>query len=174
MQPRKCRLSRGISRAGGHDGSTAPTRISTRPSAESTSPRVNAMISSSRAGRHLFRLVSAIAIAVVGGCSPIRRGPAQPPAYLVFANSSLAQADVFIVSPGFGRRRVGTVMSGQTDTLQVPTDITTRGGTVNIVARLLARNEVPQTGPVSIFPGETYDVRLSMDGRLISFLPGRS
>ena len=126
------------------------------------------------AGRHLFRIVSAILIALVAACSSARRGPAQDPAYLVFSNNSLTQADVFIVSPGFGSRRVGTVMSGQTDTLRVPTDIATRGGTVNIVARLLARNQAPQTGPVSIFAGETYEVRLPTDGRMLSFLPARS
>jgi hypothetical protein len=133
------------------------------------------MITTSSAGRHLFRIVSAMVIAAVAACSSARRGgPAQEPAYLVFSNNSLTQADVFIVSPGFGSRRVGTVMSGQTDTLRVPADIATRGGTVNIVARLLARNQVPQTGPVSIFPGEMYDVRLPTDGRLLSFLPARS
>jgi hypothetical protein len=133
------------------------------------------MITTSSAGRHLLRIVSAMLIAVVAACSSARRGgPAAEPAYLVFSNNSLTQADVFIVSPGFGSRRVGTVMSGQTDTLRVPADIATRGGTVNIVARLLARNQTPQTGPVSIFPGEMYDVRLQTDGRLLSFLPARS
>lgn len=132
------------------------------------------MISTNSAGLHLFRIVSAILIASVAACSPLRRGPTQEPAYLIFSNNSLTQADVFIVSPGFGSRRVGTVMSGQTDTLRVPTDIATRGGTVNIVARLLARNLAPQTGPVSILAGEMYEVRLPTDGRLLSFLPARS
>jgi hypothetical protein len=132
------------------------------------------MIRTNSAARHLFRIVFAILIVVVVACSPHRRGPVQEPAYLVFSNNSLTQADVFIVAPGFGSRRVGTVMSGQTDTLRVPADIATRGGTVNIVARLLARNQAPQTGPVSIFPGEMYDVRLPTDGRLLSFLPARS
>lgn len=132
------------------------------------------MTTNALAGRHLLRLLSFLLIVVVAACSSVRRGPGQDPAYLVFSNNSLTQADVFIVSPGFGARRVGTVMSGQTDTLRVPTDISTRGGTVNIVARLLARNQAPQTGPVSIFPGEMYDVRLATDGRLLSFLPARS
>jgi hypothetical protein len=132
------------------------------------------MTTTAVAGRQLVRLFAAILIVGVGACSPVRRGPAQPPAYLVFSNNSLTQADVFIVSPGSGSRRVGTVMSGQTDTLRVPADIAMRGGTVNIVARLLARNQVPQTGPVSIQPGETYEVRLATDGRLLSFLPARS
>lgn len=132
------------------------------------------MRTTSLSGRRLSQLLFALSIAFLSACASGRRGPAQPPAYLIFENGSLAQADVFILTPGAGRRRVGTVMSGQTDTLTVPTDITTRGGTVNIVARLLARNNAPATGPVSIFPGETYDVRLSTDGRVLSFLPSRS
>ena len=55
-------------------------------------------------------------------------------------------------------------------TLNVPSDFTSRG-TVNFVARLLARPEVPQTGPVSVVPGERYAIRLQLDGRVLSFLP---
>jgi hypothetical protein len=124
--------------------------------------------------RHLLRLVPVLVIAVAAACTPQRRGAGPPSAYLVFSNNSLSQADVFVVAQGLGARRVGTVMAGQTDTLVVPADIANRGGTVNVVARLLARNQAPQTGPVSILPGETYEVRLQTDGRLLSFLPGRS
>ena len=124
--------------------------------------------------RHLLRLVPVLVIAGVAACAPHRRGPGLPPAYLIFSNNSLTQADVFLVAQGLGARRVGTVMAGQTDTLLVPADVANRGGTVNVIARLLARNQVPQTGPVSILPGETYEVRLQTDGRLLSFLPGRS
>jgi hypothetical protein len=99
----------------------------------------------------------------------VRRGGGAPPATLVFTNDALYQAAVYIVVPGVQARRVGTVMPGQTDTLVVPTDLSTRGGTVNIVARLLNRS--PQTGPVSILTGEQYVVRLTNDTRVLSFLP---
>ena len=46
-----------------------------------------------------------------------------------------------------------------------PADLTNRG-TLNIVARLLARNELPQTGPVTINPGDRYHVRLTVDERI--------
>jgi hypothetical protein len=55
-------------------------------------------------------------------------------------------------------------------TMEVPADFTS-GGTRNLVARLLARSDVPQTGPVSVVPGERYAIRLQMDGRVLSFLP---
>jgi hypothetical protein len=57
--------------------------------------------------------------------------------------------------------------------LEVPREFTARG-TVNIVARLLARSDLPQTGSVSIRPGERYEVKLQLDGKVISFLPARS
>jgi hypothetical protein len=124
-------------------------------------------------GNYLFRLVLAILLAATAGCGFSRRGGRPPPTVLVFTNESLAQADVFMVMQGMGARRIGTVMSGRTDTLFVPPDLASRGGSVNIIARLLAHRAVPQTGPVSIVPGEIYEVRLSSDTRLISFLPGR-
>lgn len=120
--------------------------------------------------RRLLRLAPAILIAAGAACAAsARRGPSAPPATLLFTNDALYQAAVYIIVPGVQARRVGTVMPGQTDTLVVPTDISTRGGTVNIVARLLNRS--PQTGPVSILTGEHYVVRLTNDTRLLSFLP---
>ena len=100
----------------------------------------------------------------------MRRGPIEPPATIVFTNESIDQATVYVVAPGADFRRIGTVIPGRTETLTVPSDFTNRG-TVNFVARLLARPEVPQTGTVSISPGRRYQIRLQTDGRMLSFLP---
>jgi hypothetical protein len=128
-----------------------------------------------RTGRHLIRLLPAMVVAILAACGPLRRNPNAPqPASIIFANNSLSQADVFIVAQGMGARRIGTVMAGQTATLNVPTDVATRGGPVNVIARLLGSSRAPQTGPVSILPGERYEVRLPSDARLLSFLPARS
>jgi hypothetical protein len=127
------------------------------------------MISHRTIGLRPFGLASAILIAVAAGCGPVRRGPSTPPATLLFTNEALYQAAVYIVVPGHSARRIGTVMPGRTETLIIPTDVSTRGGTVNIVARMMNRS--PQTGPVSILSGEHYAVRLTNDTRLLSFLP---
>jgi hypothetical protein len=131
------------------------------------------MMSRHLASRYLLRLAPAILIAVAAACGPLRRNTSSPPAVLVFTNDALAQADVFVVAQGVGARRIGTVFAGRTDTLVVPSSIATRGP-VNIVARLLAHSGVLQTGPVSIIPGERYEVTLPVSGRLISFLPART
>lgn len=112
-----------------------------------------------------------VALIVAAACGGFARGSGQPETFLIFANESLDQATVYVVSPGVEFRRVGTVLAGRTDTLRVPRDLAARGGTLNIVARLLARPEVPQTGPVTILPGETYQVRLATDAKILSFLP---
>jgi hypothetical protein len=121
--------------------------------------------------RHLLRGAFVILIATAAACAPTRRGAGPPPAVVYFTNESLAQADVYVVGQGLGRRRIGTVMAGRTDTLVVPADLTAR--TINIVARLSTRSAAPQTGPVSVLPGEHYAVRLPPDARLLSFLPAR-
>ena len=122
--------------------------------------------------RRLAPIVLVLASAVA--CTSFRRGPPQPPTVVYFTNESLDQASVYVVGPGVDFRRIGTVFGGRTDTLIVPYDLATRGGTVNIVARLLARTDVPQTGPVSIRPGGQYQVRLPINSNLMSFLPAGS
>ena len=112
-----------------------------------------------------------VALIMAAACGSFARGSGEPETFLIFANESLDQATVYVVSPGVEFRRVGTVLAGRTDTLRVPRDLAARGGTLNIVARLLARPEVPQTGPVTILPGEMYQVRLSTDAKILSFLP---
>ncbi len=131
------------------------------------------MMSSLSISRCLRRFgPSVLILAATAACGPLRRGAGQPPAALIFANESLDQASVYIVGPGVDFRRLGTVFAGQTDTLTVPAGVAVRGP-VNIVARLLARSDVPQTGPVSIRPGAQYEVTLPLNSRLISFLPAR-
>jgi hypothetical protein len=119
--------------------------------------------------RRLYRF-ALVAIFAAAACGPVRRGPSLAPASLIFTNESLEQATVYVVGPGVDFRRIGIVFAGQTDTLTVPADVALRGA-VNIVARLLARSDVPQTGPVSIRPGEHYQVRLPLNSRAMSFLP---
>lgn len=125
-----------------------------------------------RVGRWAWTLVPALLLALGTACRPLKKASAPQPARLVFHNEATDQAAVYITVSGVEFRRIGTVMPGRTDTLTVPLDLSNHG-TVNILARILARSSAPQTGPVSIMPGEMYDVRLGMDQRILSFLPTR-
>jgi hypothetical protein len=120
--------------------------------------------------RTVRRLLPALVVALAA-CGPFHRGSGPEPATIYFSNESLDQADVYVLTSGGARRRIGTVMAGRTETLTIPTDLLSTGGSLNIVARLLAKSNLPQTGPVSILPGEAYEVRLPSDQRLLSFLP---
>jgi hypothetical protein len=125
--------------------------------------------------RFVRRFGPALMLAIAAtACGPVRRGPGPSPAIIYFTNESLDQATVYVVAPGLDFRRIGVVFPGRTDSLVVPADVAIRGGTLNIVARMLARSDIPQTGPVSIRPGERYEVRLPLSGRLLSFLPAGS
>lgn len=114
--------------------------------------------------------VGALILVAVTACGPFRRGAGPPPATLIFTNGSLDQAAVYVIGPGLDFTRIGTVFPGRTDTLTVSAALATRGN-LNIVARLLATPDLPQTGPVVIRPGEEYEVRLPPNSSLISFLP---
>ncbi len=120
--------------------------------------------------RTLRRLVPALLL-VVGACAPLRRGSGPEPATIYFINESLDQADVYVVVGSGEARRIGTVMSGRTDTLTIPPSLMASGGSMTIVARLLARSLRPSTGPITVLAGEAYEVRLPADEKLLSFLP---
>jgi len=118
-------------------------------------------------------LVIAIAVGGATACGASRRGGhAAEPAVLYFTNESQDQADVYAVVSGSQQVRIGTVYSNRTDTLVVPGDIAARGTNVNVVARLLARNLAPSSGPMAIRPGDRLSVRLPADQRQLIVLPG--
>ena len=122
------------------------------------------------------RLAPLVLLSVVAAaCGPLRRGGAgTPPAQVIFTNLALDQADVYAVSTGGGRSRIGTVMPGRTDTLKVPQSATGAGGTVTIVARILARGIAPNTGQVTLLPGGWLAVTLPPDERMLTVLPVRN
>jgi hypothetical protein len=120
--------------------------------------------------RWLRRFALLVLLLTPASCTSFRRGGGPPPAVIIFSNQSFDQAIVYVLTPGRDFRRIGTVFPSRTDTLTVQADMTSRGP-VNIVARQLSRSDLPQTGPVSIHPGERYHVTLPMNSRLISFLP---
>jgi hypothetical protein len=95
----------------------------------------------------------------------------EPTAQVIFANESLDQADVYAVLNGGQSQRIGTVFAGRTETLDIPTNIISAGGTVSIVARLLAHTYAPSTGPLTINAGDRIRVTLPSTGRSLSVLP---
>ncbi|HUQ80129.1 MAG TPA: hypothetical protein VM076_03265 [Gemmatimonadaceae bacterium] len=88
---------------------------------------------------------------------PSSSSGAKAPAIVYFRNDSQDQADVYAVVSGSQPVRIGTVFSNWTDTLTVPGDVAARGSNVSVVARLLARSNVPSTGPLAIQPGDRLD-----------------
>ena len=123
--------------------------------------------------RALRALTIVAALAGLAGCASMQRGGAAPrTATLVFTNESIDQADVYAVVSGAQPVRIGTVFAGRTESLKVPGDLTGRGANVNVVARLLAQRNAPSTGPISINPGDRFQIRLPADQRQLVVLPG--
>src|SRR5689334_5393645 len=111
----------------------------------------------------------AVMFVVALGAAACGGGPSRPnssvspedPAVLYFQNQSTEQAAVYAVSGGESRR-IGTVFAGQLAKLRVPATMVSRGS-INIFARLLARNELPQSGSIAIRPGSSFEVTLMPD-----------
>jgi hypothetical protein len=120
--------------------------------------------------RHL-----ALALAMAGSVSSASCGrfmhSGEPAAQVIFVNQSLDQADVYAVLTGGQSQRIGTVFAGRTETLDIPSNVTSAGGTVSIVARLLAHSYAPSTGPLTLNPGDRIRITLPSTGRSLSVLP---
>jgi hypothetical protein len=119
----------------------------------------------------ILALVAAVSVA---GCSRVGLGRAdEGSAFVDFRNESAEQASLYAMAESGGDAvRLGTVNSGNTETLRVPEFIAGRRGTVRFFARLLARSETPTSGPVSLGPGDHYQVTLPPGRNSLTILPG--
>lgn len=120
------------------------------------------------------RAVVAVAAALaLPGCGPFHSG-SQPESVIVFRNQSPDQADVYAIGSGGDPIRIGTVFAGRTETLRVPSPVTGASSRVNIVARIFASGRLVVTGPFTLMPGDSMDVTLAIDEKILSVLPSRS
>jgi hypothetical protein len=117
-------------------------------------------------------VVVAAAMALTS-CGPFHRG-SQPESVVVFRNQSPDQADVYAIGSGGDPIRIGTVFAGRTETLRVPSAITGASSRVNVVARIFPTGRVVVTGPFTLMPGDSMDVTLTGDQKILSVLPSRS
>lgn len=118
-------------------------------------------------------LTTSVTALLLTGCGPFHRGGIPEPAIL-FHNDSTDQADVYAIGTGGDPIRIGTVFAGRTETLTVPSSIIGGANRVNVIARIFASGRVVSTGPFTITPGETMDVRLTSDEKMLSVLPAAS
>ena len=106
-------------------------------------------------------------------CGPFHRGNGVPDPVIVFMNDSPDQAAVYAVSSG-SPVRIGTVESGRRETLRVPQTALGGSHSVEIVARIFASNRVVRSGQITLDPGDSIDIRLQADEKLLSVLPSAS
>ena len=120
-------------------------------------------------------VLGASLLAASSACGRVHHSEDEPtepvePAEIVFVNESLEQADVFAAAQGGETVRIGTIQAGRTETLKVPQQFVTRGSVI-IVVRLLARSGTIRTGPISISPGDRFQVRLPVNSNQLTVLP---
>jgi hypothetical protein len=122
--------------------------------------------------KHPLRLTMLAALLAVAACGPFHRGGTPDPV-IVFMNDSPDQADVYAVSSG-SPVRIGTVPSGRREVLHVPQTVLGGSHSIEIIARIFASNRVARSGQITLDPGDSIDVRLQADEKLLSVLPSAS
>jgi len=126
----------------------------------------------------LMRSIVRLAIAssftalTIAGCGPFRRG-GPPDAVVVFHNQSTDQADVYALGSGGDPVRIGTVFGGRSETLRVPGSVTGGANRINVIARMFPTGRVVGSGAFELAPGESMDLTLSGDERVLAALPSR-
>ena len=115
-------------------------------------------------------IISLSAALLLTACGPFNRG-SNPDAAIIFHNDSSDQVDVYALGSGGDPIRIGTVFAGRTETLRVPSTATGATNRVNVVARIFASSRVVSTGPFTLGSGQTMDVRLTSDEKILSVLP---
>jgi hypothetical protein len=121
-------------------------------------------------------LVSGVVLAAATACGGLHSGGATPdsgPTTVVFRNESLDQADLFAVRRSAGALRLGTIMAGRTDTLEIQKGTVAPGESVDFVARLLTGKHTPHSGMVAVSPGQVLTITLPQTENILSVLPGQ-
>ena len=118
------------------------------------------------------RALLGAAALVAFGCGPFHRG-SQPDAVVVFHNQGTDQADVYALGQGGDPIRIGTVFAGRTETLRIPPSVTGGVNRVNVIARIFGTGRVVASGAFTLAPGESMDVTLTSDEKMLAVLPTR-
>jgi len=120
-----------------------------------------------------WRRSALVWVAATAACGPLYHGGA-PDAVVLFNNQSLNQANVYAVRTGGPEIRIGSVIANRREALRVPSSLTSAGSDVTIVARMIASNRTPRSGPIPLAPGDTIEVTLAIDERMLTVLPPRN
>jgi hypothetical protein len=114
-----------------------------------------------------------VLIAATAACGPFYRG-GPPDAVVLFNNQSLNSADVYAMRGGGPEIRIGSVIANRREALRVPSTVAAAGSDVTIVARTTASRRMPRSNPITLLPGDTIEVTLPMDERMLTVLPPRN
>lgn len=112
----------------------------------------------------------AVALVISAACGPFHHNPALD-SVVVFHNQSTDQADVYALGPGGDPTRIGTVFAGKTETLRVNSSVIGAADRINVIARIFPSGRVVASGPFTLGPGDSMDLTLSTDEKILSVLP---
>lgn len=129
----------------------------------------------------LVPLAVALGFAAHGNAAPVEHVPADSvravradaPVSIEFRNDASDLATLYAVPMSGIAVRLGEVMPGSSRTLTIPRAVVASPTEVNFVAVPFARHFVTRSGPVSVAPGQAYELSLSATENSLSVLPGR-
>ena len=79
-------------------------------------------------------------------------------------NQAFLDMNIYILSDGGGRRRLGTVTGNTSQTFVIPKDIIGPANSVRFLAEPIGSNRAPVSNSLSVLPGQTVTLTIPPNG----------
>ncbi|MBK5186690.1 MAG: hypothetical protein JJD97_00515 [Gemmatimonadaceae bacterium] len=120
---------------------------------------------------HLAKLATVVAlVATVAACSHATRnardeddGP-QPTTRLHVENQAFLDMNVYVISDGGGRQRLGTVTGNTDQEFVIPAYIIGPANSIRILVEPIGSNRAPISNSLSVRPGQTVTLTIPPNG----------
>ncbi|HJU73921.1 MAG TPA: hypothetical protein VJ717_09250 [Gemmatimonadaceae bacterium] len=107
--------------------------------------------------RVLFALTLAAGALGVNGCGGARQGPrgSDPATMLQVDNQSFLDMNIYLITSGGARIRMGTAGGNSTTNLRIPATYIFGGSELRFQADPIGSNRQPVSQSITVFPGDT-------------------
>jgi hypothetical protein len=115
--------------------------------------------------QNILRLLTTlgICVAIAAACSrPVQTGNGQPtgPTRIRVVNQGFPDMNIYVISSGGERVRLGTSTGNTTMTFNIPDYLVANGASIRFLADPIGGTRAPVSNEISVQPGETVELTI--------------